>query len=128
MLDCDDEWLPTHLETLWDARNGHVLVGTAMLGAGADPKDHRIYGWTGRRPRVLVGPADVAVPENKLTASSVLMSRARVLDAGGFRELPRAADLDHVGAPPGAGNRGSAIPRVTALYHVHPGRVSVDPR
>src|SRR6478672_8191663 len=26
LLDCDDEWLPQHLETLWAARDGHVLV------------------------------------------------------------------------------------------------------
>src|SRR4051812_34536133 len=27
LLDCDDEWLPDHLDTLWNARADHLLVG-----------------------------------------------------------------------------------------------------
>src|ERR1700704_1147115 len=43
LLDCDDEWLPTHLETLWAVRDGHVLIGTAVLGTGGAATDHRVY-------------------------------------------------------------------------------------
>ena len=126
LLDCDDEWLPQHLETLWEARDGHVLVGSAILGTGSGARHGRVYGWTGRRPRVLRGPADVAVPDTKLTSSSVLVRRDAALRAGGFRDLDRAADLDmwlrlleHGSA--------LAVPRVTALYHVHGEQVSADP-
>src|SRR5438270_7731935 len=93
LLDCDDEWLPEHLETVWSARDGHAMVGTAMLAVD-DPDRHRVYGWAGRRSLVLEGPAEVAIPDNKFAASSVLLRRDDALAAGGFRNLRRAADLD----------------------------------
>ena len=127
LLDCDDEWLPDHLETLWAARDGHVLVGSAILGRGSGAKVGRVYGWTGRRPRVLRGPADVAVPDTKLTSSSVLVRREAALRAGGFRDRERAADLDMWLRLLEQGTA-LAIPRVTALYHVHEEQVSADPR
>ena len=125
LLDSDDEWLPQHLETLWNSRDGHVLVGAAVLGTGSASDAHRVYGWRGRQPRVLEGPADVALPENKLAPSAVMFRREVALEAGGFRDLKRAADLDMWVR---LLERGSAlaIPRVTALYHVHAGQVSGD--
>ena len=125
LLDCDDEWLPDHLDTLWAARDGHLLVGSAVLGTGPGPEHHRVYGWRGRRPRVLEGPVDVAVPENKLPPSAVMIRRRAALDAGGFRPLKRAADLDLWVRVLEQGSA-LAIPRVTALYHIHPGQVSGD--
>lgn len=125
LLDCDDEWLPHHLATVWEARDGHVVVGAAVLGTGEGPGDHRIYGWSGRRPFVLRGPADVAAPENKLTPSAVMLDGASAMAAGGFRPLPRAADLDMWVRLLGHGS-GVSLPTVTALYHVHAGQVSGD--
>jgi glycosyltransferase involved in cell wall biosynthesis len=127
LLDCDDEWLPSHLETLWPARDGHVLVGSAALSTSGDPRDRRVYGWAGRRTRVLKSPPDVAVPENNLVPSAVMLRREPALEAGGFRPLRRAADLDLWLRLLERGT-GAAIPRVTALYHVHPGQVSTDQR
>jgi glycosyltransferase involved in cell wall biosynthesis len=125
-LDGDDEWLPGHLATLWAARDGHVLVGSAALGCGEREADHRVRGWAGPGERVLRGPADVAVPENKVTASSVLVLREAALGAGGFRtDLPRAADLDLWLRMLESGT-GVVLPRVTALYHQHPDQVSAD--
>lgn len=126
LLDCDDEWLPGHLATLWTARDGHVLIGTAALGAGEAPGAHRIYGWTGRRARILRDPADVLVPENKLPPSAVMVRRDCALAVGGFRRnMPRAADLDMWVRLLEQGSA-LAVPRVTALYHVHAGQVSRD--
>ncbi len=127
LLDSDDEWLPSHLETLWALRNGHVLIGTAVLATRAGANDHRVFGWAGRRPRVLNGPADVAIPENKLAPSSVMLLRDAALAAGGFRDLRRAADLD-LWMRLLEGGTAVAIPRVTALYHLHSGQVSSDQR
>jgi hypothetical protein len=126
LLDSDDEWLPDHLETLWAERNGHLLVGSAVLVTGA-PEDHRVYGWTGRSPRVLTSPAEVAAPENKLSPSSVVLRREPALEAGGFRNLRRAADMDMWVRLLERGTA-LAIPRVTALYHLHPGQVSQERR
>src|SRR5438128_2609983 len=60
LLHSDDEWLPQHLETVWSARDSHAVVSTAVLVIGGPPEDQRVYGWAGRRPRVIRGPADVA--------------------------------------------------------------------
>ncbi len=124
LLDCDDEWLPDHLDTLWNARDGHILVGSAALGTGDLPGDHRFYGWPGRHARVLRGPADVAMPENKLVPSAVMLRRDAALAVGGFRlRMPRAADLDMWVRMLELGS-GLSVPRVTALYHVHEEQVS----
>jgi glycosyltransferase involved in cell wall biosynthesis len=125
LLDCDDEWLPSHLETLWPARDAHLLVGSAALAVSGDPHDHYVYGWGGRGERVLSCPSHVAVPENKLVPSAVMLRRDAALEAGGFRPLERAADLDLWLRLLERGTA-VAIPRVTALYHVHPGQVSTD--
>jgi glycosyltransferase involved in cell wall biosynthesis len=125
-LDGDDEWLPGHTAALWEARGDHVLVGTAALGCGERPSDHRVRGWAGPGARVLRSPGDVAVPENKVTASSVMVTRAAALEAGAFRpELKRAADLDLWLRVLELGT-GVVVPRVTALYHQHPGQVSTE--
>jgi glycosyltransferase involved in cell wall biosynthesis len=125
LLDCDDEWLPSHLETLWPARDDHVLVGSAALAVSGDPRDHRVYGWAGRGQRVMSTPSHVAVPENNLVPSAVMVRRDAALEAGGFRPLERAADLDLWLRLLERGTA-VAIPKVTALYHVHPGQVSTD--
>jgi N-acetylglucosaminyldiphosphoundecaprenol N-acetyl-beta-D-mannosaminyltransferase len=127
LLDCDDEWLASHLETLWAARGEHAIVGTAALVTpGPGSPAPRTYGWTGRRGRTLRSGADVAVPENKLVTSATMVRRQVALDAGGFRtDMPRAEDLD-LWARMLARGSGLAIPRVTALYHLHPGQVSAD--
>jgi glycosyltransferase involved in cell wall biosynthesis len=125
LLDSDDEWLPGHLNAVWQARDGHVMVGTAALGCGSRSEDHRIYGWSGRR-RVLRTPPDVLLPENKFVPSSVLLRRDAALAVGGFQaNMPRAADLDmwvrllEIGTA-------LALPCVSALYHIHSGQVSLD--
>jgi hypothetical protein len=126
LLDADDEWLPGHLAALWDAHDGHVLVGAAALGCGARPQDHRARGWSGPCARTLRRPPDAAVPENKLTASSVLVRRDAALAAGGFRpDLRRATDLDLWLRMLEHGTA-RVLPRVTALYHQHGTQVSAD--
>ena len=127
LLDCDDEWLPGHLATLWAQRDGHALVGTAVVATGAGSDDHRVFGWAGRRPLELHGPAEVIVPENKFPPSSAMLSRKAALEAGGFRDLERAADLDLWVRLLESGTA-VAIPQVTAIYHVHAGQVSTDRR
>jgi hypothetical protein len=73
---------------------------------------------------MLRSPADIAA-RPLMAASAVMIRRDVALEAGAFRPLARAADLDmwlrmlERGA-------GYVSPRVSLLYHLHPGQVSDD--
>lgn len=123
LLDCDDEWLPHHLETLWGARRGHVLVSAAAVTIEADPRG---LGWARRRPLVLDSPAKAVVPEPIIRTSGVMFRREDALAVGGFRaEQKRAQDLDLWLRLLEQGT-GVALPVVTSRYRVRPGQVSED--
>lgn len=122
LLDCDDEWLPHHLETLWAARAGHVLVSAAA----ATTSDGRALGWARRRPRVLDSPAKAVLPEPIIRTSGVMFHREDALAVGGFNPaLPRAQDLDLWLRLLERGT-GIALPVITSLYRVHPEQLSAD--
>jgi glycosyltransferase involved in cell wall biosynthesis len=125
LLDADDEWLPHHLETLWSAREGHVLVSAAAVTFGDDAAP-RALGWARRRARRLDSPAKAAVPENPIRTSGVMFRRADALAVGGFREEQRRAqDLDMWLRLLERGT-GIALPVVTSRYRVHEAQVSAD--
>jgi glycosyltransferase involved in cell wall biosynthesis len=125
LLDCDDEWLPDHLETLWAARAGHVLVSAAAVTHG-DGQPARALGWAGRKPLVLDSPAKAIVPEPSIRTSGVMFRRDDALAVGGFRpEQRRAQDLDLWLRLLERGT-GVALPVVTSRYRVHPGQASAD--
>jgi glycosyltransferase involved in cell wall biosynthesis len=95
LLDSDDEWLPHHLATLWEHRDGRVLAGGAAVRHGERPEDIRYAGPTTAGPLELSSPAQIAFPENPLPASGVLVRRDAVLGAGGFDpSLRYAEDFD----------------------------------
>lgn len=122
LLDCDDEWLPQHLETLWAARADHVLVSAAAVTTD----DGRGLGWARRRQRVLDSPGKAVLPEPIIRTSGVMFRRDDALAVGGFRpELPRAQDLDLWLRLLERGT-GVALPVVTNLYRVHPEQRSAD--
>lgn len=120
LLDCDDEWLPEHLATLWAARDGHVLVSAAATDGV------RALGWSRRRPLVLNTPAKAVVPEPCIRTSGVMFRREDALAVGAFRpELPRAQDLDLWLRLLERGT-GLALPVITSRYGVHPDQLSAD--
>jgi glycosyltransferase involved in cell wall biosynthesis len=122
LLDCDDEWLPHHLETLWAARDAHVLVSAAA----ATTDDGRALGWARRKPLLLDTPAKAVVPEPCIRTSGVMFRREDALAVGGFRpEQKRAQDLDLWLRLLERGT-GIALPVVTSLYRVHPDQLSSD--
>ncbi|MDX6674689.1 MAG: hypothetical protein QOH11_2107 [Solirubrobacteraceae bacterium] len=126
LLDSDDEWLSEHLETLWAARDGHILASTLAIAADPMTGARGLPTWSGRRPFVMTGPAAVMLPENRVTPSAVLLDRATALAAGGFRTaMPRAADLDLWVRVLERGT-GVIVPRATVIYHVHHGQVTTD--
>jgi glycosyltransferase involved in cell wall biosynthesis len=87
-LDSDDEWEPGHLEALLAKAGDHVLVGApARTVAG------RVVGNPWRRelaldPLVLLAPGDV------MCTSGTMAQRKALENAGLFRPLRRAQDLD----------------------------------
>ena len=126
LLDSDDEWLPGHLETLWAARDGHVLVCTLALAADRKIGSHGLPTWSGSRRFVMPGPDAVVLPENRVTPSAVLLDRATAIAVGGFRTaMPRAADLDLWVRVLERGT-GVIVPRATVIYYVHDGQVTTD--
>jgi glycosyltransferase involved in cell wall biosynthesis len=122
LLDCDDEWLPEHLATVWAARDGHVLVSAAAVTTD----DGRALGWARRKPLLLDSPAKAVVPEPIIRTSGVILRREDALAVGGFRpDQRRAQDLDLWLRLLERGT-GLALPVVTSRYRVHPEQVSAD--
>jgi glycosyltransferase involved in cell wall biosynthesis len=124
LLDSDDEWFPHHLERLWAARDGHVLLGARCVALlpGHPP---RLWGYRSERPEV-IRAGTVAWPENPFIPSAVLVERAAVLAAGGFAEdEPLAEDLD-LWWRLLEERTGLAVPQVGAAYHVHGEQASAD--
>jgi glycosyltransferase involved in cell wall biosynthesis len=124
LLDSDDEWLPHHLATLWEHRDGRVLAGGAALRQGELPEDVRYAGAATEGPLELRSPAQIAFPENPLPASGVLVRRDAVLEAGGFDpDLRYAEDFDLWMRVLERG-RGVALPVVVYRWHGHAGSKS----
>jgi glycosyltransferase involved in cell wall biosynthesis len=128
LLDSDDEWLPSHLATLWPLRENHILASTACFERTEGQADGRVQGWTGSEPLELSSPSQILFPQNLLAPSAALLHRDTALEVGGFAvDMPRLADLDMwvrmVEAGPCV-----VSPAVTVVWHQHPGQVSTDGR
>jgi glycosyltransferase involved in cell wall biosynthesis len=121
LLDSDDEWLPGHLAALWPHRDGCVVLGSTAVTSA-----EHLWGRERDTPQALASPADLLRHGNALVASSVLVRRDAVLEAGGFDEqLEHGADLDLWLRVLERG-RGFVSPEVTVRYHLHAGQVSGD--
>ncbi|WP_298992050.1 glycosyltransferase family A protein [uncultured Pseudokineococcus sp.] len=111
-LDSDDEWLPHHLETVLGHARGHVLATTAAMASGGK--------WKGSpyQSAVALTPASMLVPSDLVVTSSTVVRREALHEAGLFRPLPRAQDMDlwirvlEVGT-------GVAWGEPTVVYHEH---------
>ena len=124
-LDSDDEWLPHHLDQLWEMRGDHALVGSSSLRCGPDPAQDRLHGPLTRRPLVLHSPDRLISTHNIFTTSGCMIKREVALELGGFQPMRVVEDFDlwvrllecH-----------SAIcsPRVTVIYHRHDDSLSAD--
>jgi glycosyltransferase involved in cell wall biosynthesis len=126
LLDSDDEWLPDHLASLWPYRDGRVVLGSTAIASGSGAAAGRLWGREHDTPQALASPADLLRGGNALVASSVLVHRETVLEAGGFREdLRFGADLDLWLRVLERGH-GLVSPAVTVRYHLHEAQVSGD--
>jgi glycosyltransferase involved in cell wall biosynthesis len=110
-LDSDDEWFPDHLETVLAASEGQVLVTSV-----ARDSDGGLRGNLAGEV-VVCSPQRCLVPDNIVVTTATLIDRQAALDAGLFRALPRAQDLDlwvrilEIGG-------GVALARPTVTYHI----------
>ena len=126
LLDSDDEWLPHHLDVLWQLRGEHVLVAAAALTHDEELAVERFTGLVTRRPAILRSASSLLYPHNFVGQSATMVKRRVLLDAGGYRtDLRRAADLELLLRVLEHGT-GIATPRVGAFYHQHRGQVSGD--
>ncbi|HEV8296491.1 MAG TPA: glycosyltransferase family 2 protein [Acidimicrobiales bacterium] len=113
-LDSDDEWLPSHLETLWTNRHGVVLV--ASQGAGT--LNGHVYSYPGRQTLEVTSPAQILRPSNLVANSGTMVRRDAFHRAGGIRPLETCEDLDLWVRVLECG-RGRLLPHVTFRYHQH---------
>ncbi|WP_432494372.1 glycosyltransferase family 2 protein [Kineococcus auxinigenes] len=118
-LDSDDEWEPDHLARLMARARGQVLVT-----APGRSDSGRIMGnpW---RHELTLDPLTLLTPGDVVCTSGTAVRRQTLLDAGLFRPLRRAQDLDlwlrvleH--------GPGLALTTPTVLYHEHGGQASRD--
>ena len=122
LLDDDDEWLPHHLASLWDARHGHVIVAGSSIELGG--RRPRLHGTSKSAPEVVRSPARLVFPENSLTTSAVMVRRDVLLEVGGFdRALRLAEDYDAWLRVLKKGT-GLLLAEVTCLYGSHETQLS----
>jgi len=123
-LDSDDEWHPDHLERVMTRVEGRVLVASPGLSAGDAATAGRIQGnpWgkdIALRPMTLLAPGDL------VCTSGTVVKRQVLVDAGLFRPLRRAQDLDMWVRVLELGE-GVALHRPTVTYHLHGAQASND--
>jgi len=126
-LDSDDEWLPDHLNHLWELRGDHALVGSSSLRCGTHPNEDRIHGPITHRPVVLHSPDRLISTHNLFTTSGCMIKRDVALELGGFQPMWGVEDFDlwvRLLDPQSA----ICSPRVTVIYHQHADNLSADGR
>jgi glycosyltransferase involved in cell wall biosynthesis len=119
-LDSDDEWRSNHLALL----AAEITTGRVLVTAPATTKQGLILG-NARREIRAVNPVKALVPGNLICTSGTMVRRTALLDAGLFRDLRRAQDLDMWLRVLPLGE-GIATGEPTVTYHVHDQQASKD--
>ncbi len=125
-LDSDDEWLPGHLQHLWELRRGMLFVACSAIHCRPGPRHDRLVGPLSTQPVLVREPWRLIHPHNFVTMSSAMVRRDALLKLGGFRAHDGVVeDLDMWVR---LLERGPArvSPTVTVVYHVHGGRITDD--
>jgi glycosyltransferase involved in cell wall biosynthesis len=112
-LDDDDLFLPHHLETLWNAREGADVVYSDCRVEGLQKH------WTVRE-------FDLdEIRKKNYVSVTVLARRESLLKVGGFRRVPNP-DWDLWIRLGGAGAKFKFVDEVTWVYRVHPGSIIMN--
>lgn len=131
LADADDIWRPGKLAAQLAALSVHpeadlCFGSVTAIGADGEPTGER---WVAQPPAGLVAPETLAAlvyQDNPIPTSSVIVRRATLLDAGGFRPRPVASDLDMWLRLAGAGRRMVCEPAAGILYRRHNGGLTGD--
>jgi glycosyltransferase involved in cell wall biosynthesis len=119
-LDSDDEWLPSHLETLWPHAEGFALITGASRVVNDDTGETTVSGVSRRRE--LATPLPLVYPDNFVSSGGVLVSRAALTAAGGFDESLRFSEDFDLWLRVLSSHRGLALPEPVCVYHRHSGQ------
>lgn len=111
-LDSDDAWHPDHLATVLAKAGDHVLVAGPGSSTGG-----RLLGNAWHRDLEL-GSLDLLAPGDLVCTSGTIVRRQALLDAGLFRPLRRAQDLDMWVRVLQHGS-GLALAEPTFTYYLH---------
>jgi GT2 family glycosyltransferase len=122
LLDDDDEWLPHHLDMVWPLTPGNVLVASSCIERTPGSTEHFFHGPLTADQTTVESPTALLHPENPIPSSAAMFRRDAAVAVGGFRPV-LCEDLD-LWCRLLARGRASLSPRVTVLYHTHPGQMS----
>ncbi len=120
-LDSDDEWLPNHLATLWEIRDGHALIGSAALHRSESA--FRYHGTVTRRPLVLRSPDQLIANYNMFNVSACMVKRDVAVELGGFQPVWGVEDVD-LWVRVLERHTAVSSPIVSAVYHIHAEQMS----
>jgi len=121
-LDDDDEWLPHHLDLVWSLTPGSVLVASSCIERARGSTRHFFHGPLTARETTVESPSELLHPENPIPSSAAMFRRDAAGAVGGFRPV-LCEDLDLWCRLLSQG-KATLSPRVTVLYHTHPGQMS----
>ncbi len=122
LLDDDDEWLPRHLEHVWSLTSGSVLAAASCIERTPASREHFFHGPLTAGETTIESPSALLHPENPVPSSAAIFRRDAALAVGGFRPV-LCEDLDLWCRLLSRG-KATLSPRVTVLYHTHPGQMS----
>jgi glycosyltransferase involved in cell wall biosynthesis len=123
-LDSDDEWHPDHLKRIVDRSEDVVMVAAPGIAAGDDAWAGRVQGnpW---KHDVTLRPMTLLAPGDLVCTSGTMVRRQTLFDAGLFRPLRRAQDLDMWVRVLEFGE-GIALHEPSVTYHLHSSQASND--
>jgi glycosyltransferase involved in cell wall biosynthesis len=125
-LDSDDEWLPGHLQALWELRDGVLFVAGSSINRRPDPSRDRVVGPLGREPLLLRDPWRLVHPQNFVTMSTTMVRRDALLALGGFRAHDGIVEDLDLWVRLLARGPARISPKVSVVYHVHGAQITED--
>jgi hypothetical protein len=107
---------------VWSLTPGSVLVASSCIERARGSTRHFFHGPLTARETTVESPSELLHPENPIPSSAAMFRRDAAGAVGGFRPV-LCEDLDLWCRLLSQG-KATLSPRVTVLYHTHPGQMS----